>query len=262
MRDYFKYLILLLFLITAVVLIPLEMKLLGWILLGITVVLLLFCEKHFRNDMILVAVTLGLLGIADISTDLSYAHLITLGIPFTLVVVVPYYVTRKWYKEKTIQFPFHHGRNWYRSEILYILITALLAYLILPIYMKDTGSYRNWEVALDPKTLIFLFVACAAVGIWDELFFVSTLLALWKKHFPFTFANLAQAVVFTSFLYDLGFRSWAPFILYFFTLAQGYIFKKTHSLLYVITIHLVLDFILYLVLIHAHYPNILDIFIT
>jgi membrane protease YdiL (CAAX protease family) len=82
------------------------------------------------------------------------------------------------------------------------------------------------------------------------------------KGCQFKYANAAQAVIFTLFLFELGFRGWAPFAIFPFALSQGYIFNKTHSLLYVITIHLIIDLVLYLALIHAHYPQWLPIFLT
>jgi hypothetical protein len=262
MRIYLNFLILFLLLIASILLIPLEMKLLGWILLGVTIVLLLFCEKKFKRDMLLVILALGLLGITSINTDLGFSHMLEISVTLFLTVALPYFITRRWYKEDTIRFPFHHGRNWYRSEILYIVITAVLAYFVFPFYMSNTGSYHNWTVKLDSASLGALFLGTNGMGGWDEFFFVSTILALFKKHFPFNVANASQAIIFTSFLFALGFRGWAPLFIYPFALVQGYIFKKTDSLLYVITIHLVLDFILYLVLIHSYYPNVLKIFIT
>lgn len=185
-----------------------------------------------------------------------------MGIPLVLAIALPFIITRYLYKEKTIRFPFHHGRNWYKSEILYILITATIAYLLLPFYLRDTGAYLNWTVPTDPQGLFVLFLGTNGLGTWDELFFVSTVFAILRKHFPFPLANAAQAVLFTSFLFELGFTGWAPLVLYPFALSQGFIFKKTDSLLYVITIHLTLDLILYLALINAHHPGWLHIFFT
>ena len=51
-----------------------------------------------------------------------------------------------------------------------------------------------------------LFVGVNAVGIWDELFFICVVLALLRPHFPFWLANLLQAAVFVSFLWELGYR--------------------------------------------------------
>jgi membrane protease YdiL (CAAX protease family) len=51
-------------------------------------------------------------------------------------------------------------------------------------------------------------------------------------------------------------------VIYLFTLLQGWVYYKTHSLLYVVAIHLAVDLILYLVLIYLYHPDWLSIFIT
>jgi len=262
MQTYLKFVSLFSLIITAVVLIPLEMKPLGWLLLGVTALILLFCEKHFRRDMYLVVISLALLGITQINTTITFLHIFQMGTTLFVAAAVPFIITRYWYKEKTIRYPFHHGRKWYKKEIFYIIITAAIAYLLLPFYLSNTGSYHNWTVQPGAEKLFTLFLGTNGLGTWDEFFFVTTVLAIFSKHFPFKLANAMQAIIFTSFLFELGFRGWAPFVLYPFALTQGYIFNKTHSLLYVITIHLTLDFVLYLALIHAYYPLWIPVFIT
>jgi hypothetical protein len=51
---------------------------------------------------------------------------------------------------------------------------------------------------------------------------------------------LLQAVLFTSFLFKLGFTGWGPVMIFIFAIIQGVVFRKTDSLFYVITIHGVL----------------------
>lgn len=256
------YLSLILIAITSIVLIPLQLKSTGWFLLVITGGILLFCKKDFRNDMLLVLVSLGLLGITSITTDISYRHILQMGTTLVLAVMLPYIVSRYVYKNHLISFPLTNGRKWYKKELFYIFTTAVIAYLLLPFYLRNTGAYLNWTVEPGFTSLFTLFVGTNGLGIWDELFFINTVLAIFKRHFPFTIANAAQAVLFTAFLFELGFRGWAPFVLYPFALTQGYIYNKTHSLLYVIAIHLTLDLVLYLALINAHHPGWLNIFIT
>lgn len=262
MQTYLKSASLILLIISAIILIPLEKQFLGWSLLIITGILLVFTETHFRRDMILIVASIGLLGITPINTNITFLHIFQMSTTLFLAVAIPYLVTRKLYKEKTIRYPFHHGRKWYKKEIFYILVTATIAFLLLPFYLRNTGSYHNWTVQLGAFKLTILYLGTNGLGTWDEFFFISTVLAVFRKYFPFPLANAAQAVIFTSFLYALGFRGWAPFVLYPFALSQGFIFKQTDSLLYVLTIHLTLDLVLYLALIHAYYPNLLPIFFT
>ena len=86
-----------------------------------------------------------------------------------------------------------------------------------------------------------------AVGTWDELFFICTCFVLLRRHFPLWQANLLQAVIFVSFLWELGYRAWGPLLTIPFALLQGWLFAKTRSLGYVLTVHLLFDAMVFLV---------------
>ena len=262
MRKWAEKISLIFLPLTALILIALQIKLAGFLLLGIGLVMLLFCGKQFRKDILLLYFCLLLLGITPINTSTDFPHALYMGITLFLVVFVPYIISKKVYRNHLVHFPFHYGRSWRTSEILYIVITAGIAYLLLPIMLRDTGSYHNWIIRPGFFNLAKSYVGLNAVGIWDELFFVSTVLGILRKHLPFIWANLTQAVIFTSFLYTLGFQGWCFLVIYLFALTQGYIFKRTESLLYVLTIHLTFDLILHLTLVHLHYPQWLPFFIT
>lgn len=49
-------------------------------------------------------------------------------------------------------------------------------------------------------------------------------------------ANVLQAVLFTSFPFELGFQAWGPVMIHAFALVQGYIFQLTRSLTYVVCV--------------------------
>ena len=247
---------------SAVVLIALQLKLYGWILLVFGAATLLVCRKDFAKNLLLVYVSLGILGATRINTDISYGHMVEMGIALFLALAIPYTISRYIYKDHLVRFRFHHGRRWYRKEIVYVLLTAVAAYFLIPFYLRDTAAYLNWSVEPGASNIIRLFVGTNVLGIWDELFFVSTVLGIFRKFLIFLWANLAQSILFASFLYELGFTGWGFGMIFLFALLQGYVFKKTDSLLYVISIHLTLDFILFLALIHAHHPAWLPIFAT
>lgn len=248
--------------VTAVVLIGAQSKPLGWYIWGIGVLSLGLCAQEFRKELALVYFAVAVLGVTPISTDLSTGHAL-FGTPLlTLAILVPYAVSRYIYRDRHVRFQWHHGRNWYGKEIAYVGLTAIVAYLLLPFMMRTSGSYIHWTVGPDADSLVRLFIGCIALGIWDELFFVCTVLGILRRHLAFPVANVVQAVLFTAFLYELGFRGWAAPVIFVFALMQGYIFSKTESLFYVVTIHLVADIFLYLALIYAYHPSWTPIFIT
>jgi len=234
----------------------------GWLLLGMTAVCLLGCRHTFAKEMLLLVIAIGILGVTPITTDISVRHILIMGATLSLAVALPYLLSRFVYGDYLVRFRFHHGRAWYHREILYILFTISISYVLLPFFLRTTGSYRYWTVTPGASAILRLFVGTNALGIWDELFFVSTVLGILRRFFPFLFANAVQAVLFTSFLYELGFRGWGWIMIAIFALIQGEVFRQTDSLFFVITIHLCLDFVLFLALIAAHHPDWMPIFVT
>ncbi len=247
--------------LSTVILIALQIKLFGWLLLALSVGSLIFLPKQLRRDLLLINISIAILGLIPITTDISYSHMFIMGSGLVLAVGIPYFFSKYVFKDNMVKFKFHHGRSWYKSEIGYIALTALVAYFLIPFYLKNTGAYLNWGVELNPSSLLRFFVGTNGLGIWDELFFISTVFGILRRYFVFWAANIIQAVLFTSFLYELGFTGWGYIMIFIFALIQGIIFKKTESLFYVITIHLTLDFILFLAIINAHYPHIANVFI-
>ncbi len=248
--------------VSGFVLMGLQAEPAGWLLLATAVAATWFSRDPSRRHLLPIQGSLILLGLTPIDTNIALWHMVYMGTTIALAVAIPAYLSIKIYRDGVIRFPFRTGRRWYRSEILYILFTAAVAYLILPFYFHATGAYHNWPVLPGARNLITLFIGTNGLGIWDELFFVATVMATFRCYLDFKWANLAQAVLWTSFLYDLGFTGWAPLLIFPFAMLQGYIFRRTDSLIYIITIHLTLDLVLYLTLIHAYYPAWMPIFIT
>lgn len=262
MKKNFEILSIILLDVTAIVLIALQIKSWGWILFALGLMSLLGAGKQFRKDIFLIYISLFLLGITPISTSISLSNFLYMGTTLGLAILLPYLVSKYVYKDNLVKFKFHHGRRWYKKEIFYIFFTAAVSYLLLPFMLLNTGSYLNWEVQTAASFLFVLFLGTNALGIWDELFFISTVFGILRRYLPFATANLVQSIIFTSFLFELGFRGWSFIPVFIFALLQGVVFRKSESLFYVITIHLTLDLILYLVLIHLHHPELLDFFVS
>lgn len=261
-RGILKYGNLLTFAVTAITLVGLQQKILGFGLLAMGLGSLIFCDKEFRKSFLLIYFCLAVLGLTpiDTTTDLPYSFFMGIGL-FT-VVAVPFFVTRKIYKNKVIVFPNLRDKNWTKERTFYLLFAALAAYLLLPLMLRSGDSYLNWRLEPGTWDLTVAYFGLNFVGIWDELFFVITILALLRNHFPFHVANFAQAVLFTSFLYTLGFQGWSFIIVYIFALTQGLVFRQTKSLLYILAIHLTIDLVLHLALVYLHFPEKFPYFIT
>ena len=168
-----------------------------------------------------------------------------MGSVLVVAVVVPYVVDRFVFKRHVVRFPINTGRRWTTAERWYVVIVVGLAWLIMPFYFINSGTYLNWPAVSEPSEIIRLFIGVNAVGLWDELFFICTVFALLRRHFRLWQANLLQAIVFVSFLWELGYTSWGPFLTTPFVLIQGYLFNRTRSLPYVLCTHLIFDCVLW-----------------
>jgi hypothetical protein len=148
--------------------------------------------------------------------------------------------------------------RWRWLDFFYTLISIPLAWLVLGWYFRVVPHlYRQWSLPTpyDGDAVGALFWGINAVGIWDEFFFVSTVFAILRSVYPFWIANLAQAVVYTAVLYDMAFIGIGPILVYLFALTQGKMFEKSDNLLYVLIVHLIVDYFLFANIVAGHYPG-------
>jgi hypothetical protein len=243
------------------VLFALEHRIGGFGLLALALLLAAWIDAALLRDLSLIAVGLLAMSLVPITTDISTEHMAVMGSAMILAVGIPYAVSRFVFKDYAIRFPVLTGKAWTRAEKWYLAAVVIMGYAVLPAYMVNTGVYRNWPAVSDSEGIARLFLGTNVLGIWDELFFICTAFALLRRHLPVVQANVLQAVLFTSFLWELGFHAWAPFFIFPFALLQAFIFTRTKSLSYIVSVHLLFDFVLFLVLIHAHNRAWIDIFI-
>jgi membrane protease YdiL (CAAX protease family) len=229
----------------------------GYLMLAAGLVAAWLTDRSGRTSRLLADLALIALGQVIISTislkaDISYPSIVRFALVLGGAVLVPYVISRYVYGDRVIRFPWRTGRRWTRTQWLYLIGVITAGWLILPFYFITSGVYTNWPTVTEPDEIARLFVGVNAVGTWDELFFICTVFALLRRHFPTWQANLLQAVVFVSFLWELGYQSWGPLLTIPFALIQGYTFKLTKSLTYVLVVHLLFDAIVFMVIVYAH----------
>lgn len=239
---------------------------LGWALLAAGLALAVLIERgrltasgpSLTRDLSLIAA--GMLVVSAISLEAKLDNLSMVRFTLALggAVLVPYVISRWVYRDRAISFPWRGGTRWRPWQWGWLAAVLVLGWLILPFYFISSGVYQNWPVVDSPDLIARLFVGVGAVGIWDELFFICTVFVLLRRHFSDVAANVLQAIVFVSFLWELGYRSWGPALTIPFALLQAVIFLKTRSLGYVVTVHLLFDAVVFAVLVHAHNPGMLD----
>ena len=216
-------------------------------------------SRKLGQDLALIAIALTWISFISLHADISNAGIARFTIALGGAVLIPYAITRWGFKDRAIRFPWKGGR-WSKRMWTYIVIVVLAAYLILPFYFLTSGVYRNWPAVEEWDMIARLFMGVNAVGLWDELFFICTAYTLLLRHFRPWLANILQAGIFVSFLWELGYQSWGPLLTIPFALVQGAIFSWTKNLLYVVTVHLLFDAVVFLVIVHAHHQAALPIF--
>ena len=219
-------------------------------------------RPSLARDLSLIAAGMLVVSAIPLAAELDDAAMLRFTFALGGAVVVPYVVSRFVYRDRAIRFPWRGGGRWKAMQWGWLVAVLVLGWLILPFYFITSGAYLNWPVVDTPDLVARLFVGVGAVGIWDELFFICTVFALLLRHFPTWVANGLQAIVFVSFLWELGYREWGPVLTIPFALLQGWIFLRTRSLAYVVTVHLLFDAVVFLVLVHAHNPGALPLFLV
>lgn len=243
---------------------------LGWLLLAAGIAGAWFIERgraaasapSLTRDLSLIALGMLIVSVIPLAAELDNLAMLRFTLALGGAVLVPYLVSRFVFRDRAIRFPWRTGRRWGRLQWSWLIAVLVLGWLILPFYFITSGVYMNWPVVDTPDLIARLFLGVGAVGIWDELFFICTVFALLRRHFPDAAANVLQAVVFVSFLWELGYREWGPLLTIPFALLQGFIFLRTHSLAYVVTVHLLFDAVVFAVLLHAHNPGLLPVFLV
>ena len=213
------------------------------------------------RDLSLIALGLAIVRTIDLAAQLDTWSMVRFTLALGGAVVVPYVVSRFVYRDRATAFPWRGGEPWGVLHWVWLIGVLALGWLILPSYFITSGVYRNWPEVTTPELIARLFLGVGAVGIWDELFFICTVFTVLLRHFPAWGANLLQAIVFVSFLWELGYRSWGPLLTIPFALVQGVIYLHTRSLAYVVTVHLLFDAVVFAVLVHAHNPELFDWFL-
>jgi hypothetical protein len=246
----------------AVLLFAVHVRPLGYVPLVLGVVLGFIADRTLGRSLLLIAVGQAIISSISLEADLSNAGMARFTIALSLAVLVPLATSRLLFKEDVIRFPMRTGQPWGKVARRYLVGVLVAAYLVLPWYFLSSGSYLNWPAVETPNEIFRLFIGVNAVGTWDELFFICIVFALYRRHFPLWHANLLQAAVFVSFLWELGYRSWGPALTIPFALVQGLTFAMTKSFAFVLVVHLLFDVVVFMALVHGHRPDLFDIFIT
>ncbi|MCA9839001.1 MAG: hypothetical protein KC422_18945 [Trueperaceae bacterium] len=208
-----------------------------------------------RLKYLALAIPLAILALAPIDTGLGFAHILTLVIIFSAVLVIPYLLLEG---KNIISYKLFPERL-DPLDLIYTLVSIPLAWGALTLYLKIMSPEvpYNWVLSPEPEglELFKLFMGINGVGIWDELFFVNTSYAILRSLFPYRTANLAQSVIYMSILYDMAFSGWGPLFVYILALTQGAMYERSKALIWVLLVHLIVDYFLFQIIVSTYYPD-------
>lgn len=240
--------------LSALFLFALEARPAGYLTMASGIALAVWLDRVLLRDLLLIAVGLIIVSTISVRADVSWGNVVLMGTVLTMAVAVPYLLSRFGYGEHTVRFHWLSGR-WTPWMWAYLLAVPVIGWVLLPTYFVRSGAYRNWPALEDWTEIARFFVGVNFVGSWDEFFFIVTIFVLWRRHFSFWFANVLTAVIFVSFLWELGYQEWGPLLTTPFALLQAYLYAKTRSLLYVLVVHLLFDVVVFLSIVHVRYPQ-------
>ena len=202
------------------------------------------------------------LGALDVNPSLSNNNFLILSIAFTLAIVVPAAVLHFTGDQGIIRFRFWPV-HWRKQDLIYTILSIPLAWVVLKSYewgnreFFDNELFRQWSMPpeADAGEIRRLFIGINLVGLWDELFFVNTCFAILRSLFRFRIANALQAVLYTAVLFDMAFVGCGFFVVFLFAWTQGAMFEKSESLLWVLIVHLIVDYFLVAFIVQTYYPS-------
>lgn len=138
-------------------------------------------------------------------------------------------------------------RSFTRREWQYIMTGLAVVVPWLVIYFITSSVEQYWSIQTATDAWL-TFGAIMMIGAWEEVFFIAAIMGMLRQCMPFWWANVIQGVLFTAFLWQVGFREWGTVFLITYCLYQGYVYAKTKNLWVTLLIHAVVDVAVFLLL--------------
>ncbi|AGL62622.1 membrane protein of unknown function [Candidatus Saccharimonas aalborgensis] len=230
-------------------------QVIGYILIALSLLVLISLRhSRERNYMLWLWLGVAMLAITPIGTEVKPYYLIFMTLGLAASVLVPYGLARRYDEHSFIHLGLNFRRRWTRNEVKYVVFAAVMTAFWQPLYFLTTNAHFSWHMDTTVNILVS-FASIMAVGVWEEFFFIALVLAIAKRYLPFWLANIIQSSMFTSFLFAMGFRGWIVPLVLAYALYQGYVFHVTRSLLVTISIHVIVDIIVFISLLYSARPD-------
>ena len=110
-------------------------SLLGYAILVVSVAGAWLVSRELFKDLLLVALGMVIVSSISVEADISWGNIALMGSVLTLALAVPFFLDRKVYRHRTIQFPTRTGRRWTRIEKGYLVLVLFLGWALLPVVL-------------------------------------------------------------------------------------------------------------------------------
>lgn len=214
-------------------------------------------ETLWLKTLAIFAYVIVVLFFTRLNSNFTTPHMIELFVKLGIgLALVPALLAKYWLKTP-LTYRWLNGK-WSWKMWVWLPTGFLILAGVLWFYFNvlTPDLYTSWPlVGGKSEALTRIFWTCNLGGCWDELVWINLVFSLMSRHFSTWEANLAQAVFFTSFLYAIAFFGTGAVFIYVFALVQGYTYKKTGSLLYLIILHFFVDLILFFMVANKYFPG-------
>lgn len=234
--------------------------LLGWIAFVLAVGCLGIAPRQVSRYLALMVLAVGCMLLTPVGTKTDALSMALMGGGMALAIAIPYVISHLVYKDALIHFKLDFRRKWRPIEVGAVVFSVLSAYIFMPLYFATTSGAGHWQMG-DAMQISIVFLSIMLIGMWEEFFFVATNFSIMQRYMPFWTANIVQAAMFAGFLYQIGFQDWIAVNTFLYALYQGYVFHKFKFLLLNVTIHAIVDLIVFLALYNAIFPGSVPIFL-
>lgn len=234
---------------SAVVFVAPVVSLVAWFLASILI--WRYMPANQRKYLCIMAAMIIVMSVTPVSTATTGWMPILMLMGMAVAVAIPFVVGKYLIKQNIVHLHIDMQR-WKPIEYGYVAFASVVVPPTLFVYFLTSDAAHHWPL-VSVWDITIVFGAVMAIGMWEEFFFIAAIYGILRRYLSFGWANLLQAIIFTTFLYQVGFQGWITVALLLYTLYQGYVYYKTNNLLVNLVIHAIVDLFVFIALVVATY---------
>ncbi len=222
--------------------------------------IIVFLDKKRFQTALPVWIGFVILMAVPVSTEVSVMHVFIVLSGIIGSILIPHVISRVFYKQSFLHTTLDFQRRWTWQDIGYVILPAVSTAICTGYYFMMTNAAHGWHLDTTINVLVTFFFVML-VGVWEEFFFIAFVFVSLRRFLPFAVANALQTIAFSVFLYQVGFRGLIVPLIIAYAAYQGYIYHKRGNLLLNVSIHIIVDLIMFAWMLYSVRPDIFHIYI-